>query len=73
MGDQFLVELVAEHDDVLELRRQCPLIRMLPAVPALRFPHEVESASLEHRRWTGVESNARRVVLEFADCPGLAG
>lgn len=50
---QFLVELVTEHDDVLELRGQCSLIRMLPAVPNLRFPHEIEPATLDHRRSTG--------------------
>jgi hypothetical protein len=49
MGDEFLVELVAEHDDVFKLRRQGSLIRMIPAVPDLRFPHEIEAASLDHR------------------------
>jgi hypothetical protein len=49
MGDEFLIELVAEHDDVLKLRREGSLIRMIPAVPDLRFPHEIEAATLDHR------------------------
>src|SRR4029078_10641064 len=46
--DQLLVKFVAEHDDVLELRRKCSLIRMLPAVPDLRFAHEIESTPLDY-------------------------
>jgi hypothetical protein len=46
--DQFLVELVAEYDHVLELRRQRLLVGNA-AVPDLRFPHEIESAPLNHR------------------------
>jgi hypothetical protein len=49
VDDQFLAEPVTEHDDVLQLGGQCPLITVFPAAPDLRFTHEIEPAALDHR------------------------
>src|SRR4051794_27755591 len=56
MIDDLLVELVAEHYNVIEILAQDPLIGV-PVVPDLRLPQEVEPRSLNHaRRRTGVAS-----------------